>query len=243
MLLSLVVVAGTAALGQVDHYMQNGHYGGVVRDQRPIATPSLYPPGMADDVRRPGYNGRLWVSRPIMGSVQQGPYAVDSGTPGTESYGAYGSENDPIVYARVCHLVVGVDPWQTIPQAGYRRYEQARNFWLQEQGYTGGVRTFVNDAYVWKSDQAAGEQHASSAKSDPAPRATIQLPADMPRQRRRIRVDAGGPAPAQLVVCPGEGQARISWPMSAPADAVARTAANGNAVFSQAPTRVVSTVK
>jgi len=242
MLLSLMALAGAAAVGEViNHYGQDGHYGGVRRDQRPLATGFLYPPGMVDDVRRPGYNGRLWVGRPIIGGIQQGPYAVDTGTPGTDAYGAFGADADPsnVVYARVCHLVVGVDPWQTIPEQGYSRYEHARNFWLKEQGYTGGVRTFVNDLNVWKPE--SGQAQASTAGSDPTPRATIQLPADMPRQRRRIRVDAGGPAPAQLVVCPGEGPARISWPMAAPERAVARTATG--MLITQAPTRVVSASK
>ena len=44
----------------------------------------LFSAGMADDVRRPGYNGRVWVSRPIIGGIQQGPYAIDSGSPGAD---------------------------------------------------------------------------------------------------------------------------------------------------------------
>jgi hypothetical protein len=165
----------------------------------------------------PGFNGRLWVGRPVMGFMQQGPYSQDWGSPGPEAYGAFGSE-DATVYARVGHLAVGINPWEGINQDGLKRLEAARNFWLQEQGYTGGVRTFVNDLYVWK--KAVPEQARTHASAVPTPRATITLPADMPRQRRRIRVDAGSPG---TVACPGVGPARVSWPMAAPESAVART--------------------
>ena len=101
-----------------------------------------------------------------------------------------------------------------------------RHFWLQEQGYTGGVRTFVNDSIVWGPDgamaaAAGAEAEHASAPGEVTPRATIQLPADMPRQRRRLRVDAGGAAGRGLFH-PG-GEVRVSWPMSAPAGVVARS--------------------
>jgi hypothetical protein len=188
---------------------------------RPIATSAPYPAGMADDVHRPGFNGRLWVSRPIIGGMQ-GPYATEESLL-AERYGGYGDE-DSSVYARVGSLVVGINAFESIPQNGLRRFEQARNFWLQEQGYTGGVRTFVNDAYVWRKPD--GEPRVES-KAKPEPLATIRVPEDMPRRKNRLRVDAGGSAAiAEL----GEGDARISWPANAPADAVARTAATGHII-------------
>lgn len=222
-----LLVATAASLGTVDHL------GAGDGDHRPIATRAPYPANMADDVRRPGFNGRLWVSRPILGSIQQGPYPAASGSPGAEAYGAYGQE-DATVYARIGHLVVGISPWEQIDEQGLQRYEAARNFWLREQGFTGGVRTMINDARVWKAEDAPhAEHHAEAPASTPLPRATITLPAELPRQRRRFRVDA---APS----LPGGGPARISWPAGAPADAVARTEARGGVIGGDAPSRVIT---
>jgi hypothetical protein len=233
MLLSLMVVAGAAQLGVVP-------YVGTHDPNRPIASRAPYPAAVADDVRRPGFNGRVWVSRPIIGSMQQGPFPVGWGSPGPEAYGGFDNQ-DAEVYARVGHQVVGINPWESINSDGLKRFEAARNFWLQEQGYTGGVRTFINDLYLWKqAESQPTEEHASAVPPTPMPRATITLPADMPPQRRRIRVDAGH---AQPVVCPGVGPARVSWPLTAPADAVARTSANGGLLGGPEPSRVITSAK
>lgn len=191
---------------------------------RPIATSANYPAGMADDVHRPGFNGRLWISRPIIGGMQ-GPYATEESLL-AERYGGYGHD-DAVVYARVGSLAVGISAFESIPQNGLRRFEQARNFWLQEEGYVGGVRTFVNDAYVWR--KADGEPRVES-KGAVEPLATIKVPDDMPRRKsNRLRVDATRSG-AEAIVRLGEGDARISWPESAPSDAVARTAATGHII-------------
>src|SRR5258705_438844 len=68
MLLSLMLVAGASQMAVVHVNSRE--------PRRPIATMAPYPAGMADDVRRPGFNGRLWVGRPIIGSMQQGPYPM-----------------------------------------------------------------------------------------------------------------------------------------------------------------------
>src|SRR5689334_24090487 len=122
MLLSLVIVAGAAQIGAGPCIARRGV-------DRPIATRALYPAAMADDVRRPGFNGRLWVSRPIIGSMQQGPYPVGWGSPGPEAFGGFDNQ-DAEVYARVGHQVVGLTPWESIDTQGLRRLEAARNFWL-----------------------------------------------------------------------------------------------------------------
>lgn len=204
---------------------------------RPISTIAPYPPGMADSVRRPGFNGRLWVSRPVIGGLE-GPYPLGWGPPGPEAYGAFDNQWASVP-ARVGLLVVDITPWQSINSEGLHRLENARQFWLQEQGYTGGVRTFVNDLYVWKPDAASPAQHADASET-PAPRATIQLPADMPRQRRRIRVDAGDAGRPERIACPGAGPMRVSWPETAPADAVARTLASGGFIDPQPAPRVIT---
>jgi hypothetical protein len=195
---------------------------------RPIATVAPYPEGMADDVHRPGFNGMVWASRPIIGGTQ-GPYPDGYGHY-SEQYGAFGNEN-AAVYVRVGGLVVAVNAFEPIPQNGMRRFEEARNFWLKENGYVGGVRTFVNDAYAPKAEAAApaGETTTVSAKTKIEPRATIQLPADMPRRSNRLRVDAGSNG-AVAIAKLEHGWARVSWPEGAPADAVARTQANGGMI-------------
>lgn len=195
---------------------------------RPIATAALYPAGMADDVHRPGFNGRLYVTRPIIGGMQ-GPYATEASLL-ADQYGAYGDEYS-VVYARVGSLVVGINAFEPITKNGLRRFEQARNFWLQEQGYTGGVRTFVNDAYLFRKPDGAPRAE-SNAK--PEPIATIKLPDDMPRRKNRLRVEAT-PANTPAIAALAEGSARLSLPDAAPADVVARTAANGNMITLGSP--------
>lgn len=202
---------------------------------RPIATEAPYPAGMADDVHRPGFNGRMWVTRPIIGGMR-GPYPTDRSLL-AERYGGYGDEGST-VYARVGSLAVGISAFEPITMNGLRRFEQARNFWLQEQGYTGGVRTFVNDAYVWRKPD--GEARVDASATKPEPLATIKLRDDMPRRKNRLRVHATENSAAAIVML-GECQARVSWPEHAPAEAVARTAANGHIIqLGKAPATVAA---
>ena len=207
---------------------------------RPIATAAPYATAMADDVHRPGFNGRVWVSRPIIGGMQ-GPYATDQSLL-AERFGGFGSE-DATVYARVGSLVVGINAFEPITKNGLRRFEAARNFWLKEQGYVGGVRTFVNDAYVWRTP--TGEARADAASGRPEPRATIEVPADMPRRKNRVRVDAAPVSSGATAIVKLEtGEARISWPAMAPAETVARTAANGHMIqLGKTPATTVAAAK
>jgi hypothetical protein len=210
MAVSLVALAAALSLVQVDGLSMRSDA------DRPLATRRPYPAGRADDVRRPGFNGLLWQSLPIIGGVQ-GPYAIDRGEPGPLAYGA--SQWDfSTVYARVDQLIVGVDPWERLPEGGLSRLEDARNLWLKERGYTGGVRTFVNDLYL----PQAGVQLASITGITPTPRATIQLAPDAPRVQRRMRVQAGSGVGAITLLSDTPG--RISWPDSAPSHLKGRTA-------------------
>lgn len=116
----------------------------------PLATSPLYPANVADDASRPGFNGVLWSSKPIIGGMDAGgayPYVTDAA-----AYGAYGAE-DAVALVRVGPYVVPVDPWTPVVQDGPRetrevrqRLEQGRQAWLRERGFVGQVRTFVNDA-------------------------------------------------------------------------------------------------
>lgn len=150
---------------------------------RQLASMPPYPAGRADDVRRPGFNGRLWIGRPIIGG-RDNEYPLGWGSPGPAAYGA--SETDfREAYARVNTMVVAVSPWVSIPVGGLGDLEAARNEWLKEQGYVGGVRTFINDAYLPR-ELTQGE--APGARRAITPRATIQVPADMPSFRSRQQV-------------------------------------------------------
>jgi hypothetical protein len=194
---------------------------------------------MVDDVNRPGFNGRLFITRPVIGGMQ-GPWAVAEGEPGASYYGAFDNQ-DAMLFARVGHTTIGISPWQRLDLEGLRHIERARAFWLQERGYTGGVRTFVNDAVIWKHAETpapAPQADAGDAKAKPAapakiePRATIRVPEDVPRVKHRIRVQGVDPG-----VTRAAAPVRVSLPMSAPADLVARATAYENAAGA-APARV-----
>lgn len=224
-----------AALGQF-HYMTGG-----TDTDRPIATRAPYPASMVDDVNRPGFNGRMFVTRPVMGGMQ-GPWAVAEGEPGASYYGAF-DQQDAMLFARVGHTTIGISPWERLDKDGLRHIERARTFWLRERGYTGGVRTFVNDAVIWRKPEppaatpAGGAPHADAGETpkkplDPSkiqPRATIQVPADMPRAKHRIRVQSVDPA-----VMTAEAPVRVSLPPGAPAALVARAAAFESAAAPEA---------
>ena len=216
---TLMLVAGSLAVGQVGHMQFVEPW----VDDRPIATVPLYPVNMTDDVHRTGFNGRLWRSRPGMA---YGPYSVYSGNPGAESYGAYGEE-DQLVYAKVGLMTIGISPWDRVEPRGLRQLENARQFWLKEQGYVGGVRTFVNDAYIAQPTTVAladdVDPEVVKPRGLPEPRGIIELAPDMPRRGNRIRVlgpsePIGVPAAVAQSVVP----ARVSWPHSAPAKVVTR---------------------
>lgn len=201
------------------------------KTSRPIATPAAYPAGMADDVHRPGFNGRQWSSRPVVGGTQ-GPYPTGCSS-WSSQYGAFGNEN-ATVYVRVGGQVIGINAFEPITKNGLRRLEEARNFWLRENGYTGGVRTFTNDAFAAPKTEAQVNPDPSRevvrVNGKIEPRASFQLPEDMPRRRNRLRVDAGNVNGAAAIVKFQEGTARVSWPMNAPAEAVARTDAQGGTI-------------
>jgi hypothetical protein len=170
------------------------------RDPRPIAT---RPP--AD------MNGRLFISRPLIGPLP-GPALLHA--PGAAYYGAIDAA-DAAVPVRVGHLVVTISPWERIDKPGLRRFEEAREFWLKESNYTGGVRTFVNDRHLWEPPQAGGG-HVDAGEPEqvrgiPQPRATIRIPEGMPRQRRPLRVE-------------GDAPMRISRPGTVPLEVVERPA-------------------
>jgi hypothetical protein len=186
------------------------------RDPRPVATL----PG-------PTINGRVWVGRPAIGP-RPGPVVPQFKSPGPEYYGAL-DNIDARVPVRVGHQVVAISPWEKIDKPGLRRFEEARQFWLNENNYTGGVRSFVNDLHIWElpptlveytpTDPGQAPTEMERGTGLPPPRATIRIPGELPRQRRPLRVEGEGGSSVVTVT----SDARYSWPMAAPADAVQRT--------------------
>ncbi len=151
-----------------------GYYGG----GRVLATRMPFPTDQADSVRRPGYNGREWVSRPSH-NTERGS-SRDWNSPGPSAYGAP-ENSQAVVYVRVGQVVVSINAFERQEGFERRHLEHARQEWLKEHGYVGGVRTFRNDHKPAKSADA-GERKV------PEPRATIELSPEVTRFRSRMQV-------------------------------------------------------
>ncbi len=220
---SLLAATAAMSIGQCVEY------GRVTESDRPIATVAPFPGNMVDDVRRPGFNGRLWVGRPVIGGMD-GPYPVGWESPGPEAFGAFDAQ-DELVYARIGLMTISVNPWEEVKPENLRALRNAQQFWLKERGYIGGVRTHVNDLYLWKEQDKAGAARAGEPElldkpaGLPEPRMIFEVPADMPRVKSRIKVEAEPARGAEAIVVLSPQPIRISWPMTAPAGIVARAEA------------------
>lgn len=183
--------------------------------------------------------GRVWVGRPIIGGIETGDRAGSS----AERYGAYDQKGmrvavqiEPLFHFQ--SAMVGVinpfvqqndrsmrrnpygNPFQDAQDRVADRLEDARQQWLKDNGYVGGVRTHVNDANLWKKDAKA-----QSSSEQIVPRATIQMNPDAPKRSGSFRVDAGSRVPKSAVekVATSEPvQQRISapWTLKSPVPAV-----------------------
>ncbi|MCC6427608.1 MAG: hypothetical protein IT435_12405 [Phycisphaerales bacterium] len=157
-----------------------------------LATRPAYPANVVDDVRRPGANGKPFITRGWIGDPEgkyPRQYPVSSwGDPGPAGYGTFDDDYSEVL-VRVGETAVVINPWESIPEAGYQHLERGRIEWLKENGYAGGVRTFTNPLY--RRDPAPD---AVTAKADskklPDPRAVFELPADMPRFKKRQEVNS-----------------------------------------------------
>jgi hypothetical protein len=186
-------------------------YLGDAHSHRPLATMAPYPSGRADSVHRPGFNGKLWISRPMIGG-QADNLLLGWPEPGPAAYGAAETDGS-VVYARLDQVVVGFSPWVKQDGRALLKQEHARNVWLAENGYTGGVRTFVNDAYMPREVMASAEPVKARPSMEPA--AIMERPIDLPRFKTRMDVMAL-PKGATLA------QYRVSWPLGTPAAVLAR---------------------
>lgn len=152
-------------------------------DERPLATPAPYPTNIVDSTERPGFNGQLWIDRAIVGGAPR-QWPVGWGEPGPAHYGAP-ETFAPSVYVRRDVQVIGISPWLAIENENLYPLENARQFWLKEHGYIGGVRTFINPAVR----QGVMDAEAPLAIE---PRARFRAPAEAPKIRRRMDVRAPG---------------------------------------------------
>ena len=145
-------------------------------------------------------NGRVWESGYSGGC-----------TSGSEHYGVH-DHNDTLILVRVGTVSHAISPWERIDEPGLKHLERARNRWLNDHGFTGGVRTFVNDAHARHGhghDHDHDGDHVSRTSSPGRllrpvapdlsqvvaprtrtilPRATIHVPVEVTKYRSRMRV-------------------------------------------------------
>lgn len=184
------------------------------------------PPEDVTGVFTPGYsenNARLWIDQDL-----KDPRSVRTWhrNPGKVAYGAAGPECE-VVRLRANTLVVEISPWERVEEEGLERWEAARQQWLAERGYTGGVRTFVNPK---RTRAIAAQMTETAAACEPAqgtphPSATIRL--RKPDESRGVirGVDAGVAGGVKIIA--GDEPVRVSWPMTARAEVVERAIARG----------------
>jgi hypothetical protein len=206
--MSAMLAAMTAAMvtGQLNQpYIGTPHSGRSDRE-RTLVAPPPYPYKIADNVRRPGFNGRLWVSSNTkIGGIES--YRYGPTNPGAAYYGADERTNFAIP-VRVQHVITTVGPWQRVvtdgsaAQGNLARMERGRVQWLKEHNFIGGTRTFVNQASL----------HSEVVATNIEPRATIKVPANMIRPRLEVRADE---------------PFTISWPHQTPAETLTVSAEMG----------------
>jgi hypothetical protein len=185
-------------------------------------------------------NGRVFI-----GSVILGPGAAAKACPDAARYGAQDVAAGAIK-VRVpglfgfesCGRSFEISPWQPVVLTSggnnwsnpYKnahkklagRVEAARQQWLKDNNFVGGVRTFVNDAAPKKAEGAAADAPGAKASSEKIePRAVIELPADMPRLKAKVRVLAPGESPARKAttttrVLPRDAEAKTRLADAAP---------------------------
>ncbi len=148
-------------------------------------------------------NGRVFASRPgpvdsarAFGAGQDAPATIVVRVPGL-----FGFESARSFEIRPFEPVTTEssgnhwsNPFSNASKKLAAKVEAARQQWLKDNNYTGGIRTFVND----KSGAGTKVGAASSeADSQIKPRATIELQPDSPRFRSKTRVMKQGESPSR----------------------------------------------
>jgi hypothetical protein len=87
------------------------------------------------------------------------------------------------------------DPYRRAHEKLAANVEAARQAWLKDHNFTGGVRTFSNAKSPEKSSPAGEAKRSAATKIEP--RAVMELPPDMPRVRAKLQVLAPGQSPAR----------------------------------------------
>lgn len=129
--------------------------------------------------------GMLWAGRLVMGGVD-----LPEASTTEVAHGAHNAST-AIAYVRAGQLMVGINPWVELRARGLAHLEAGRQEWLAERGYTGAVRTFMNDANFVGAHEHMRHAAAPEAVDAPiVPRAVIELAPDAPRHRSRMRVEA-----------------------------------------------------
>ncbi len=172
---ALAAVLLSGATAQYQQYSTRDSY---------IDEPKPWPANRVDDPDRIQL-GRLWHSEFPIGN--RTPLNQQwNGRIGAADYGAPGYMNDQIIYARVNHAAIAINPWVPFNQNGFDDFRTAQNIWLREQGWVLGVRTHVNAMY-----QNQANMYADAGEI--TPRATIEILRDpsAPSFPSRMRVDMG----------------------------------------------------
>jgi hypothetical protein len=181
-------INGTSNLPNPNHSASSVH---VVSQNNPMYS---FPSGVCETT---AVNGRLYKGMAIVGGLPDAGRKSDLAH-AAASYGAAGDEAQR-VQAEVQGLfrfhptsTVEFSPWapvltqQNSPASDSfsraqekmaRRAEEARQQWLKDNNYVGGVRTFVNDV-------SGPKEHTQA----PTPRGTFQLNPDVPAFKSRMHV-------------------------------------------------------
>lgn len=168
---------------------------------------------------RAAINGRIYKGRVIIGRHEVG--ARTAAADAAIAYGALGEEGVR-VQAQVeglmrFHPVATVefspwtpvaeqqaspysDPYSRAHQKMARRAEAARQQWLKDNNYVGGVRTHVNDAVLHNLPAATPQTTL------PAPRGVIEINPEVPAFKSRMQVNAG---PASLTKLASRGVVKV----------------------------------
>lgn len=181
MLTALCVAAAASALGAPNAPWDR---------QNPLATPRPYPANIVDSTARPGFNGRVWVGREIVGG-QPTVWRADWCSPGPARYGAH-EYNHATAYVRVNTLAIPISPWCSFTRGGDSVFERGRTQWLRERNYVGGVRTFVHPSRIEHTHAPYAHHWAEgSHRRHVEPRATIRMSHPVTR-RTPVRVGIDG---------------------------------------------------
>lgn len=189
MLAELAVVASAMAANAV---------GGAGMTRVEAMVPSVYlsqepryPQNRVIDYRQTN-NGRYWVQA---GEVGGAPLQLDFSRidPGPSAYGAPADDDTVLIVRRDLGAGIGagalveISPWQRVisTRNAYnprvQEVEDARNRWLRDHGFVGGVRTFVNESL----------QFEPPAEPRPQPVMSIERPTDIPKFRSKMQVKRG----------------------------------------------------